>query len=70
VGRIIRINGIDVPVIDDELTGSQVKRLGAIPPGRVLVRQELDRNVIIPDSARIRVAGGEVFTHHAHHSKA
>jgi hypothetical protein len=70
VATTIRINGIDVPVIDDDLTGAELKRAGGIPPDRVLVRQGRDRNTIVPDGQRVRVAEGEVFAHHARHSKA
>jgi len=68
--KMIRIGGVDVPVIDDELSGSQLKAMVGLPGERVLVRQESDRNVIIPDDTRVRVADGDMFTHHAHHSKA
>lgn len=68
--RWIRINGVDVEVFDDEVTGAELKRLGGVPPDRVLVRQETDRNTIVPDHRRIRVAPADAFTHHAHHSKA
>lgn len=67
--RTIRINGIDVPVIDDQLTVTELKQMGKVPHDRVLVRQENDRN-IIPDERRIRVADQDSFTHHARHSKA
>lgn len=70
MGKSIRINGIDVPVLDDELTGEDIRSLAEIPRDRVLVQQHADRNTIVPDSAIVRVGGEEVFTHHAHHSKA
>ncbi|MDT5040679.1 MAG: Prokaryotic family [Actinoplanes sp.] len=70
MGRTIRINGVDVPVIADQLSGEEIKHLAGIDGERVLVRQDLDRNTIVPDAKKIRVAGGEVFTHHAQHSKA
>lgn len=70
MSKTIRINGIDVPVIADDLTGTEIKQAGGIPSDRVLVRQARDRNTIIPDSQRVRVADGEVFAHHARHSKA
>lgn len=69
-GRWVRIGGVDVEVFDDEVTGAELKQLGGVPQDRVLVRQERDRNVIVPDHQRLRVAGDDVFTHHAHHSKA
>lgn len=68
--RTIRINGIDVPVIDDQLTGAELKRMGNVPDDRVLVRQHNDHNTIVPDERRIRVANHDSFTHHARHSKA
>jgi hypothetical protein len=70
MARTIRINGIDVPVIDDLLSGRDLKSMASIPQDRVLVRQEADRNVIVPDDRRIRVADRDSFTHHARHSKA
>jgi hypothetical protein len=70
MARTIRINGIDVPVIDDQLSGRDLKRMAGLPEDRVLVRQERDRNVIVPDDRRIRVADRDSFTHHARHSKA
>lgn len=70
MARTIRINGVDVPVIADQLSGEEIKRLAGIGPERVVVRQEPDRNTIVPDTQRIRVADGDVFTHHARHSKA
>ncbi|WP_131787815.1 E2/UBC family protein [Protofrankia symbiont of Coriaria ruscifolia] len=70
MAKTIRINGIDVPVIADDLTGTELKQAGGIPSDRVLVRQGRDRNTIVPDGQRIRVADGEVFAHHARHSKA
>ncbi|WP_239372778.1 E2/UBC family protein [Frankia sp. Cj5] len=70
MARTIRINGIDVPVIADDLTGAELKKAGGIPADRVLVRQGRDRNTIVPDGQRVRVADGEVFAHHARHSKA
>ncbi|WP_424187665.1 E2/UBC family protein [Actinokineospora sp. G85] len=70
MGRTIRINGIDVPVIEDQLSGREIKRQAGIPRDRVLVRQEADANTIVPDDQRIRVADRESFTHHARHSKA
>ena len=70
MGKTIRINGIDVPVIDDLLSGRDIKRMAGVPEDRVLVRQETDRNMIMPDDRRIRVADRDNFTHHARHSKA
>jgi len=70
MSRTIRINGVDVPVIADQLSGEEIKHLAGIGAERVVVRQEPDRNTIVPDSQRIRVADGDVFTHHARHSKA
>ncbi|MEO5873771.1 MAG: E2/UBC family protein [Streptosporangiaceae bacterium] len=70
MGKTIRINGVDVPVIADQLDGEEIKRLAGIDPDRVLVRQERDRNVIVPDAKRLRVADADTFTHHARHSKA
>lgn len=70
MARTIRINGVDVPVIADQLSGEEIKHLAGIDPQRVVVRQEPDRNTIVPDTQRIRVADGDVFTHHARHSKA
>lgn len=70
MGKTIRINGVDVPVIADQLSGEEIKRLAGVNHERVVVRQEADRNTIIPDAQRIRVADGDVFTHHARHSKA
>jgi hypothetical protein len=70
MGKTIRINGVDVPVIDDLLSGRDLKRLAGLPADRVVVRQEPDRNTIVPDDRRIRVADREQFTHHARHSKA
>jgi hypothetical protein len=58
------------PVIADQLSGEEIKRLAGIDTERVVVRQDTDRNTIVPDSQRIRVADGDVFTHHARHSKA
>ncbi|GAA0543915.1 E2/UBC family protein [Actinomadura livida] len=68
MGKAIRINGVDVPVIADQLNGEEIKRLAGIDDDRVLVRQERDRNVIVPDAKRLRVADKD--THHARHSKA
>jgi hypothetical protein len=68
--RWIRINGVDVEVFDDEVTGADLKRMAGVPAERVLVRQEANRNAIVPDHRRIRVADADAFTHHAHHSKA
>jgi hypothetical protein len=70
MGRTIRINGIDVPVIEDEMSGADIKRAAGIPADRVLIQQEQDRNTIVPDAQRVRVADGGVFAHHARHSKA
>lgn len=70
MARTIRINGIDVPVIEDQLSGEEIKKKARIPQDRVLVRQEADRNTIVPDHQRIRVADRDSFTHHAQHSKA
>lgn len=70
VGKTIRINGIDVPVIDDQLSGRDIKQMAGLPADRVLVHQEGDRNTIVPDDRRIRVADQQSFTHHARHSKA
>jgi hypothetical protein len=70
MGRTIRINGIDVPVIEDEMTGADIKRAAGVPADRVLIQQEQDRNTIVPDAQRVRVADGGVFAHHARHSKA
>ncbi|WP_119726296.1 hypothetical protein [Thermomonospora amylolytica] len=70
MGKTIRINGVDVPVVSDQLSGEEIKRLAGIDPDRVLVRQERDRNVIVPDAKRLRVADADTFTHHARHSKA
>jgi hypothetical protein len=70
VGKTIRINGVDVPVISDQLSGEEIKRIAGIDPDRILVRQERDRNVIVPDAKRLRVADVDTFTHHARHSKA
>ncbi|MFV2083266.1 E2/UBC family protein [Micromonospora sp. LOL_021] len=70
MGKTIRINGVDVPVIDDMLSGRDIKRTAGLPQERVLDRQDDDRNVIVPDDQRIRVADQQQFTHHARHSKA
>lgn len=70
MGKTIRINGIDVPVIEDQLSGRDLKRMAGIPKDRVLVQQEADRNTIVADDRRIRVADRDSFTHHAQHSKA
>lgn len=70
MGKTIRINGIDVPVIEDQLSGRDLKQMGGIPKDRVLVQQEGDRNTIVPDDRRIRVADRDSFTDHARHSKA
>jgi len=70
MGKTIRINGIDVPVIEDQLSGRDLKRMAGIPKDRVLVQQEADRNTVVPDDRRIRVAERDSFTHHARHSKA
>jgi hypothetical protein len=70
MGRTIRINGVDVPVIADQLSGEEIKHLAGIGTERVVVRQDADRNTIVPDTQKIRVADGDVFTHHARHSKA
>jgi hypothetical protein len=70
MGKTIRINGVDVPVIADQLSGEEIKRLAGIDAERVLVRQERNRNVIVPDGKRLRVADADTFTHHARHSKA
>lgn len=70
MGKTIRINGIDVPVIEDQLSGRDIKRMAGVPADRVLVQQEVDRNTIVPDDRRIRVADRQTFTHHARHSKA
>ncbi|MBL7487474.1 hypothetical protein I6A60_06015 [Frankia sp. AgB1.9] len=68
--RTIRINGIDVPVIADELSGAQLKAAVGIEPDRVLVKQDPDRNTIVGDGQRVRLADGDTFAHHARHSKA
>lgn len=70
MGRTIRINGIDVPVIEDQLSGQEIKKKAGLPDDRVVVRQERDQNTIVPDHQRIRVADRDSFTHHARHSKA
>src|SRR3954466_3252742 len=46
MGRTIRINGIDVPVIEDQLSGQEIKKKVGLPDDRVLVRQERDQNTI------------------------
>lgn len=68
--RVVRINGIDVPIADEEVTGAELKAAAGVPARRVLVRQDTDRNVIVPDEVRVRVAPGDSFSHHARHSKA
>ncbi|WP_322769286.1 hypothetical protein, partial [Frankia sp. Cr1] len=70
MARTIRINGIDVPVIADEMTGADIKAAAGVDDNRVLIRQDTDRNTIVGDSQRVRVADGDVFAHHARHSKA
>ncbi len=70
MARTIRINGIDVPVIADEMTGADIKAAAGVDDNRVLIRQDADRNTIVGDSQRVRVADGDVFAHHARHSKA
>ncbi len=70
MGKTIRINGIDVPVIEDRLTGRDIRALAQIDEDRVLVRQDPEQNTIIPDTTTVRIAGDEVFTDHARHSKA
>lgn len=72
--RTITINGRQVPVYDDELTGDDVKALAGIAEDdrdkRQVVVQQPDRNVLVPDHDAIRVVPDAVFTHHARHSKA
>lgn len=72
--RTITINGRQIPVYDDELTGDHVKALAEIPeadrPGRQVVLQQPDRNLLVPDHEPIRVVPDAIFTHHARHSKA
>ncbi|WP_261555522.1 hypothetical protein [Frankia tisae] len=70
MARTIRINGIDVPVIADEMSGGDIKKSAGIGRDRVLVRQEEDRNTIVDDAQRVRIADGDTFAHHARHSKA
>ncbi len=70
MARTIRINGIDVPVISDEMTGADIKAAAGVGDDRVLVRQEAEQNTIVGDSQRVRIAEGDVFAHHARHSKA
>ncbi|MDT3440470.1 hypothetical protein [Pseudofrankia sp. BMG5.37] len=70
MARTIRINGIDVPVIADEMSGSELKQAAGIEPDRVLVKQDPERNTIVGDGQRVRLADGDVFAHHARHSKA
>ena len=70
MAKTIRINGVDVPVVTDQLSGEEIKRLAGIGDERVVVRQETDSNTIVPETQRIRVADGDVFTHHARHTKA
>ena len=68
--RTIRINGIDVPVIADEMSGAELKQAAGVEPDRVLVKQDPERNTIVGDGQRVRLADGDVFAHHARHSKA
>ncbi|MBL7487430.1 hypothetical protein I6A60_24760 [Frankia sp. AgB1.9] len=68
--RTIRINGIDVPAIADEMTGAELKAAAGIGPDRVLVKQDPDRNTIVRDGQRVRLDDGDTFAHHARHSKA
>jgi hypothetical protein len=70
MARTIRINGIDVPVIADEMNGADIKKSAGVGEDRVLVRQDADRNTIVGDEQRVRIADGDVFAHHARHSKA
>ncbi len=70
MARTIRINGIDVPVIADEMTGADIKAAAGVGDDRVLVRQDAERNTIVGDGQRVRIAEGDVFAHHARHSKA
>lgn len=72
--KMITINGRQVPVFDDELTGDQLKQMAGLPhqerDKRQVVLQEGDRNVLVPDHRPIRVPSNAVFTDHARHSKA
>lgn len=72
--RIIKINGREIPVFDDELTGEEIKQMAGIPhqeqPKRQVVLQEGNLNVLVPDHEPIRITPDTAFTHHARHSKA
>jgi hypothetical protein len=52
------------------MSGADLKRAAGIGPDRVLVRQDPDRNTIVGDAQQVRLADGDVFAHHARHSKA
>lgn len=72
--KSIRVNGIDIPIFDEEITGQRVKELAGIPDDeqsrRQVVQQRPDRNELVSDHEPIRIADGDVFTHHARHTKA
>lgn len=69
MGGTVRINGVDVALAEAEVTGAKMKARAGVPADGVLVRQDPDRNTLVDDAAPVRVADGDVFTHHAHHSK-
>lgn len=67
--RSIVVGEHEIDVVDATATGAELKQRAGLPRDRVLVRREGARNVIIPDSWRVRVADGDVFRHHAGHAK-
>jgi hypothetical protein len=52
------------------MSGAEIKKSAGVGEDRVLVRQDADRNTIVGDDQRVRVADGDVFAHHTRHSKA
>lgn len=58
----VRMNGVDVYLPEEEVTGKEIKQAAGIPENRSLVQQNPAGNIIVPNESTVRVQGGESFT--------
>jgi hypothetical protein len=57
----IVVNGREVVVPDELLTGRELKDLIAMPPGRNLVHQREEQSQLVADEEPIRLEDGDYF---------
>lgn len=58
----VMINGREVLIPDEIITGKELKERAGIPANRNLIRQRPEGNFLVPNDQRIQVQEGDYFS--------